>query len=145
MKIEEIWTTYLLWKFGTSWNVDNLILFFDIFHCKHRFLIFFILSQDSRVSTLHQYICLNQYLLSALNCRSFQINFVGTNHLSNVWIEFYIAFFFYFRPKSFTNNFSNSVSFRSGANVEFSGPNFANTGVAESQGVSYNLYEILKI
>ena len=70
---------------------------------------------------------------------------MGTNCLSNVWIEYWIALFFYFRPKSFTNNFSNSVSFRSGANVEFSGPNFANTGVAESQGVSYNLYEILKI
>jgi len=50
-----------------------------------------------------------------------------------------IGLYIYFRrnsksPKSFTNNFSNSVSFRSGANVEFSGPNFANTGVAESQG-----------
>ena len=53
-----------------------------------------------------------------------------------------IYIFFHFRPKSFTNNFSNSVSFRSGANVEFSGPNFANTGVAESQGVSYTLHKI---
>ena len=71
------------------------------------------------------------------------LDFFCLKHNMALSIEFEMIYvFFYFRPKSFTNNFSNSVSFRSGANVEFSGPNFANTGVAESQGVSYTLHKI---
>jgi len=49
-----------------------------------------------------------------------------------------VGLYIYFKKrdkpvKSF-RDFSNSVSFRAGNNVEFAGPNFANTGVPEAQG-----------